>query len=188
MTGFRVAHGGAAERYGITPDLVTLGKILGGGLPVGAYGGRADVMRHVAPLGPVYQAGTLSGNPLAMASGLATLAAIAPALYDTLEERAAGLEAAIVAAISKDIPARVQRVGSMLTVFFRREPVDNMADASACDTAAFARFHRALLEEGVLWPPSQFEAAFFGAAHGETEMDFLAKACQRALAAAIAAS
>ncbi|MGH9412830.1 MAG: glutamate-1-semialdehyde 2,1-aminomutase [Terriglobales bacterium] len=169
MTGFRVAWGGAAARYGVEPDLATLGKIIGGGLPAAAYGGRADLMQRVAPLGPVYQAGTLSGNPLAMAAGVAALKAIAarPDLYAELESRGAALEAGMNAAIAAaGVAARVQRVGAMLTLFFTSRPVRNFAGASACDTAAFARFHNACLRQGLLWPPSQFEAAFFGAAHG----------------------
>lgn len=184
MTGFRVAWGGAAARYGVTPDMATLGKIIGGGLPVGAYGGRADLMRRVAPLGPVYQAGTLSGNPLAMAAGVATLHAIVaqPKLYEDLEHRGAQLEAGIEAALAATgTAARVQRVGAMLTVFFSSRPVRNFAEASACDTAAFARLHAALLQAGVLWPPSQFEAAFFGAGHGSAEVEQAVGAFRSAL-------
>ncbi|TAN22346.1 MAG: glutamate-1-semialdehyde-2,1-aminomutase [Acidobacteria bacterium] len=184
MTGFRVAWGGAAARYGVTPDMATLGKIIGGGLPVGAYGGRADLMRRVAPLGPVYQAGTLSGNPLAMAAGVATLKAIAgqPNLYANLEQRGAQLEEGVNAAIAATgAAARVQRVGAMLTVFFSSSPVRNFTEVSACDTAAFARFHAALLQAGVLWPPSQFEAAFFGAVHGSAEMEQALGALRTAL-------
>ncbi|HXE31364.1 MAG TPA: glutamate-1-semialdehyde 2,1-aminomutase [Terriglobales bacterium] len=183
MTGFRVAHGGAVARYGVTPDLVTLGKIIGGGLPVAAYGGRTDIMRRVAPLGPVYQAGTLSGNPVAMAAGVATLRQLEaqPELYATLERRGQQLEDGVRAAIrATGVPAVVQRVGAMLTVFFTPNPVHNFAEAETCDTAAFARFHRALLAGGVLWPPSQFEAAFFGAAHSEADIEHTLTAVQRA--------
>lgn len=187
MTGFRVAWGGAAERFGVTPDLATLGKVIGGGLPVGAYGGRADLMRCVAPLGAVYQAGTLSGNPLAMAAGVAALKAIAaqPDFYPALERQGAALEARLHSALtSSGGRVHLQRVGAMLTLFFSPRPVDNFAAAEACDTAAFARFHRALLRAGVLWPPSQFEAAFFGAAHGEPEMQCAGEALAAALTAA----
>ncbi|MGH9468581.1 MAG: glutamate-1-semialdehyde 2,1-aminomutase [Terriglobales bacterium] len=191
MTGFRVAWGGAAARYGVRPDLVTLGKIIGGGLPVGAYGGNAEMMRQVAPLGRVYQAGTLSGNPLAMAAGVATLQAIAarPGLYDELERRGQELEAGIAAAITAAFSASgaracVQRVGAMLTLFFSPGPVRNYAEAAACDTQAFARFHSALLQAGVLWPPSQFEAAFWGSLHGPAEMALALKAITAALGAA----
>ena len=184
MTGFRVAAAGAGAHFGVTPDLITLGKIVGGGLPCAAYAGRAEILRQVAPLGPVYQAGTLSGNPLAMAAGLATLEAIAahPNLHAELERRGAWLQSGLEAAIAQaGVAARVQRVGSMLTVFFAEKPIENFADASACDRTAFARFHQALLERGVMWPPSQFEAAFFGAAHGEREIEATLRAAAIAL-------
>lgn len=173
MTGFRLARGGASERFAITADLVTLGKIIGGGMPVGAYGGRADIMNCVAPLGAVYQAGTLSGNPVSMAAGQATLDVInaQPDLYDRLErtsrQLAEGLRAAASAA---NVAVTVQQVGSMLTVFFQSAAVHDFDQASASDTAAFARFHHAMLERGVLLPPSQFEAAFVSASHGEAEI------------------
>ncbi|HUX68604.1 MAG TPA: glutamate-1-semialdehyde 2,1-aminomutase [Terriglobales bacterium] len=186
MTGFRVAYGGACERFALRPDLVTLGKIIGGGLPVGAYGGRAEIMECVAPLGPVYQAGTLAGNPLAMAAGEATLAAIAacPGLYADLERRGAALQQGLEDLLrAAGLAARVQRVGSMLTLFFTAREVRDFAAAQACDTAAFARLHAALLEQGVLWPPSQFEAAFFGAAHTDHEIEFLLRAFAAALRA-----
>jgi glutamate-1-semialdehyde 2,1-aminomutase len=172
MTGFRLARGGASERYGIHADLITLGKIIGGGMPVGAYGGRADIMNCVAPLGAVYQAGTLSGNPLSMAAGQATLDEIQdqPGLYQRLEQvseyLAQGLRAA---AAEAGVPVAVQQVGSMLTVFFQASPVHDFEQASASNTAAFARFHHAMLERGVLLPPSQFEAAFVSASHSEPE-------------------
>ncbi len=185
MSGFRVERGGAAARYGVRPDLAVLGKIIGGGLPVGAYGGRAEVMGVVAPLGPVYQAGTLSGNPLAMAAGVATLAALTPEAYALLEQRGARLEAGLKEALAAAAVAGVvQRVGAMLTLFFTaREAVGNFADAQSCDTAAFSRFHGALLERGVMWPPSQFEAAFFGLSHGEREIDLVIAAVREALRA-----
>lgn len=187
MTGFRVAAGGAVERYGVQPDLITLGKIIGGGLPVGALGGRAPIMRQLAPLGPVYQAGTLAGNPLAMAAGVATLGRIAelgPVLYETLERRGAALEAGLAdAARSAGVPVRIQRVGSMLTVFFTAEAVNDFDQAARCDTKKFAGWHRALLEQGVFWPPSQFEAAFFGLAHGDSEIAAVVEAARRAFVA-----
>ncbi|HEY8054789.1 MAG TPA: glutamate-1-semialdehyde 2,1-aminomutase [Terriglobales bacterium] len=191
MTGFRLARGGAAERYGVRPDLATLGKIIGGGLPGGAYGGRADLMQRVAPLGKVYQAGTLSGNPLAMAAGLSSLQAIAqqPDLYTRLEAVGAALEEGLNQAVRvAGVAARVQRVGSMMTIFFQADPVRSFADARRSDTAAFARFHAALLAAGVLWPPSQFEAAFFGAAHGPAEIEHALRAFPAAVAAAAVSS
>ncbi|MGH9488386.1 MAG: glutamate-1-semialdehyde 2,1-aminomutase [Terriglobales bacterium] len=187
MSGFRVAWGGAAERYGVHPDMVTLGKIIGGGLPVGAYGGRAELMGQVVPLGRVYQAGTLSGNPLTMAAGVAALEAVAarPQLYAELERWGAALEAGVRHILEETgMEAQLQRVGAMMTLFFSPEPVRDFAGAQACDTAAFGRFHAALLAAGVLWPPSQFEAAFFGAAHGEAELSLTLHAMRRALAAA----
>lgn len=187
MTGFRLARGGAVERFGVRPDLVTLGKIIGGGLPVGALGGRAEILRQLAPLGPVYQAGTLAGNPLAMAAGAATLRQIAdlgPDLYVTLEQRGAALETGLVeAAAATGVDIRIQRVGSMLTVFFTVESVHNFEQAARCDTAKFARWHRALLEAGVFWPPSQFEAAFFGLAHGDGEINTVIAAARAAFRA-----
>lgn len=185
MTGFRLAFGGAQERYGITPDLTTLGKIIGGGLPVGAYGGKREIMQRVSPLGPIYQAGTLSGNPLACAAGLATLSLLRePGVYEKLEETGAQLAADIEAAAkSSPVPVVVQRVGSMLTPFFSAKPVVSWVDADACDRAKFGKFHRALLDNGVYWPPSQFEAGFVSLAHGVSERS----RTQKALAAAFAA-
>lgn len=174
MTGFRVARGGASERYGITADLVTLGKIIGGGMPVGAYGGRAAIMNCVAPLGAVYQAGTLSGNPVSMAAGQATLDVIQgqPDLYQRLEHRSRQLADGLRAAAREaGVAVTVQQVGSMLTVFFQASPVHDFEQAAASDTAAFARFHRAMLDRGVLLPPSQFEAAFVSVSHGEQEIE-----------------
>jgi glutamate-1-semialdehyde 2,1-aminomutase len=182
MTGFRVHPGGAQGLTGIVPDLTTLGKVIGGGLPVGAYGGRRDIMEMIAPAGPVYQAGTLSGNPLAMRAGLVTLDALAgPGVWDGIAARAA--EVATIAtdtARSAGVPVQVQRVGTMLTVFFSDVPVTNWTSASGCDTQAFGRFHRALLEHGVYWVPSQFEAAFLSAAHGDAEISHTATAMERA--------
>lgn len=170
MTGFRLALGGAVERLGLEPDLVCWGKIIGGGMPVGAYGGKAEYMRQVAPLGPVYQAGTLSGNPIAMAAGIETLRILSEERpYDQLERYGASLEAGIRAAAT--LPVTVNRVGSMITVFFHAGPVATYAEAVRSDTEAFKRFFHGLLERGVYWPPSQFEAAFFSTAHGEAELE-----------------
>ncbi|HMJ52906.1 MAG TPA: glutamate-1-semialdehyde 2,1-aminomutase [Polyangiaceae bacterium] len=166
MTACRLAPGGAQQLFDLRPDLTCLGKIIGGGMPLAVYGGREDVMNVVAPLGPVYQAGTLSGNPVAVSAGLATLALLTPELYSKLEATSAALEVGLVrAAESRGVAARVQRVGSMLTVFFRREPVRSWSDAAASDTKQFAAWHSALLAGGIYWPPSQFEAAFVSAAH-----------------------
>ena len=170
ITGFRLARGGAQQRYGIAPDLTVLGKIIGGGLPVGAYGGAAGIMRLVAPLGPVYQAGTLSGNPLAMAAGLATLRLLTPWVYEQLEESGAALEAGLAqAAADAGVRVRLTRAGSLLTVFFD-------------DDARFARFFHAMLEAGVMLPPSQHEAWFLSAAHGRAELDATLDAARRAFA------
>jgi len=166
MTGFRVALGGAQQRFGIQPDLTTLGKIIGGGLPMAAYGGRADIMRKIAPLGPVYQAGTLSGNPLAVAAGLAMLRYLIahPEVYETLESRAAQLTAWTPPGIT------VNRVGSMFTFFFSPTPVTDWESAKKCDTARFGKFFHFLLERGVYIAPSQFEAGFVSAAHTEEDI------------------
>lgn len=170
MTGFRLAPGGAVERLGLEPDLVCWGKIIGGGLPVGAYGGKALYMSQVAPVGPVYQAGTLSGNPVAMAAGIETLRILAEERpYDRLEAYGAQLEAGIKAAAT--LPVTVNRVGSMITLFFHPGPVTTYAEAVESDTQAFGRFFHGLLERGVYWPPSQFEAAFFSTAHGQDELE-----------------
>ena len=167
ITGLRVAYGGAQERYGVRPDLTCLGKIIGGGLPIGAYGGRADVMRMVSPLGPAYQAGTLSGNPVAVAAGIATLRQLAKqGAYEQLESLGAALEERLrAAATAAGAPAVVQRVASMLTPFFTEGPVRDWRMASASDTSAYARFFHAMLERGVYLPPSQYEAAFLSLAH-----------------------
>ena len=182
MTGFRVHPGGAQGLTGVVPDLTTLGKVIGGGLPVGAYGGRRDIMELIAPAGPVYQAGTLSGNPLAMRAGLVTLDALArPGVWDGIAARAATVGGLIEdAARAARVPITVQRVGTMLTAFFSDAPVTNWASAGRCDTQAFGRWHRALLDRGVYWVPSQFEAAFLSAAHGDAEMTHTAAAMERA--------
>jgi glutamate-1-semialdehyde 2,1-aminomutase len=159
ITGFRLARGGAQERYGVRPDLTVLGKIIGGGLPVGAYGGRAEIMALVSPLGPVYQAGTLSGNPLAMAAGLATLRNLTPAVYSRLEEASTRLGEGLASrAAAAGVPARIVRAGSLLTVFLD-------------DDTRFARFFHAMLDAGILLPPSPHEAWFLSAAHGAAELD-----------------
>ena len=185
MTGFRLSLGGAQELYGIVPDLTTLGKIIGGGLPCGAFGGRAEVMEMLAPLGPVYQAGTLSGNPLAMVAGIAQLthliahkAVIYPHLEATTKAVAEGVAALAEVA---GIPLTTNRVGSMFTWFFTGQPVHDFAGASTSDTAAFARFHRGMLDAGVWLPPSQYEAAFVSTAHGPDEVEMTLAAARRAL-------
>ena len=183
MTGFRVARGGAAERYGVRPDLVTLGKIIGGGLPVGAYGGRRDLMQQVSPVGPVYQAGTLSGNPLAMAAGIATLDLLgAPGTYENLEARSRRLEQGLAeAAAGAGVAAQVQRVGSMLSVFFADRPVTDYASAVRCDTNRFGRFFQEMLQRGIYLPPSQFEAWFVSLAHSDDDIARTVQAARDAL-------
>jgi len=183
MTGFRVHPGGAQARYGVTPDLTTLGKVIGGGLPVGAYGGRRDVMAMVAPQGPVYQAGTLAGNPLAMAAGIATLnAVLAPGAFAAIEATAAELADGIAdTARAARRSVVVQRAGTMLTAFFTSGAVVDWTTAARADTAAFARAFGRLLDGGVYWPPSQFEAAFVSAAHGPAELDHTLEALRSAL-------
>ena len=174
MTGFRVALGGACELYGLDPDLVTLGKIIGGGLPVGVFGGKREFMDLLAPLGPVYQAGTLSGNPLAMAAGNATLGYLqehAAEVYPRIEATSKAVFEGVAAEAAKaGVPLTTNRVGSMGTWFFQDGQVTNYDEAAKSDTAAFGQFHRAMLEQGVWLPPSQFEAAFVGTAHGEGEV------------------
>ena len=173
MTGFRVALGGAQERYGIRPDMTCLGKIIGGGLPVAAYGGRADIMDSVAPLGPVYQAGTLSGNPLAMAAGCATLDALTrPGTYERLEALCVRLHVGLSrAAEGSGVFVTLNRVGSMITPFFCRGPVTDYASAKTSDLQRFGRFFHGLLARGVYWPPAQFEAGFVSLAHTERDVD-----------------
>ena len=186
MTGFRVALGGAQALYGIVPDMTTLGKIIGGGLPVGAFGGRAEIMNMLAPLGPVYQAGTLSGNPLAMAAGIAALSRLiesGDSFYAALGEVTRRI-AEGVADIAKGtgIPLYTARVGSMFTWFFQDGPVHNFEDASRSDTTRFGRFHRGMLERGVWLPPSQYEAAFVSGVHGDVEIDATIAAAREVLA------
>ena len=183
ITGFRVARGGAQALYGVRPDLTCLGKIIGGGLPVGAYGGRADLMREVAPLGGVYQAGTLSGNPLAVAAGLATIRALGRGdVYERLEALGARLARGLAdGAARAGIPLTVNRVGSMLTGFFCAGPVTDYASAKRADTACYARFFHALCARGVYLAPSQFEAAFVSLAHTEADIDATVKAAADSL-------
>jgi len=186
MTGFRVAFGGAQELYGTRPDLTTLGKIIGGGLPVGAYGGPAEFMDQVAPLGPMYQAGTLSGNPLAMAAGLATLRHLHDnrELYGRLDRAAATLVDMVAdAAHQAGVAVTANRVGSMFTWFFTGEPVTDWDSAAKSDTALFGKFHRAMLEEGIWLPPSQFEAAFLSAAHSMDDISQTVEVARKAFAA-----
>ena len=185
MTGFRVALGGAQTLYGVQPDLTTLGKVIGGGLPVGAYGGRRDVMEHVAPLGPVYQAGTLSGNPLAVAGGLATLRTLQqnPGIFQQLEDNGALLEEGLARAAQRaGVPVTINRLGSMFTVFFTDSPVTDFDSASNSDTNRFAQFFRGMLNAGIYLPCSQFEAAFLSAAHGQAEIERTVSAAEGVLA------
>ncbi len=183
MTGCRVARGGMQERAKLKPAMTCLGKIVGGGLPLAVYGGRRDIMEKVAPLGPVYQAGTLSGNPVAVSAALATMAQLDAALYAKLERLGARLEDGFRKSISAHGSAAcVQRVGSMLTLFFTKGPVRSWTDAATCDRERFAAFHGALLAGGVYWPPSQFEAAFLSGAHTEADIDRIVAVADRALA------
>jgi glutamate-1-semialdehyde 2,1-aminomutase len=183
MTGCRVARGGMQERVGLRPDVTCLGKIVGGGMPLAAYGGRRAIMEKVSPLGPVYQAGTLSGNPIAVSAGLATLDRLDASLYDKLETLSARLEQGFVRAIAeRNAQACVQRVGSMITLFFCKGPVKSWADAKGADTQAFARWHGGMLSRGYYWPPAQFEAAFVGAAHSVEDIDGAVEAASAALA------
>jgi glutamate-1-semialdehyde 2,1-aminomutase len=183
MCGFRVHPGGAQGLYGIRPDLTTLGKVIGGGLPVGAYGGRREIMELVAPSGPVYQAGTLSGNPLAMTAGIATLTELArPGVWDRIAAMTADLAHRIVrSAAAAGVPVRVQHQGTMLTAFFTDEPVRDWESARRADTARFGRVFHRLLDLGVYWVPSQFESAFLSAAHGERELALTGEAFDAAL-------
>ncbi len=173
ITGFRVSLGGAQTLYGIMPDLTTLGKIIGGGLPVGAYGGKKEIMDRIAPEGPVYQAGTLSGNPLAMAAGIATLAELnKPGVYTELDQKTELLTKGIrEAARTSGIPIQVDRVGSVFGMFFNDQPVNNMRDAKTCDLDRFTRYYNAMLEQGIYIAPSQFESGFVSSAHREEQIN-----------------
>jgi glutamate-1-semialdehyde 2,1-aminomutase len=184
MTGFRLSFGGAQQLYKIKPDLTTLGKIIGGGLPVGAYGGRAELMDMIAPLGPVYQAGTLSGNPLAMAAGIATLRELKsrPEIYQQLEQHSAMLvDGVLDAAKKKGVPLTANRVGSMFTWFFQPGQVHDWDTAAKSDAQAFGKFHRAMLDQGIYLPPSQYEAMFMSAAHSERDVEHTIAAAANAL-------
>jgi glutamate-1-semialdehyde 2,1-aminomutase len=173
MTGFRLGLGGAQELFGVTPDLTCLGKVVGGGLPVGAFGGRREILRLLAPEGPVYQAGTLAGNPLAMQAGLATLEEIEkPGFFKNLADAAGQLVSGLrQAARDAGVPVQIQSVGSMFTLFFSGEPVSNFDIANRSDRSRFAAFHQQMLARGIYWPPSQLEACFVSAAHGPGEIE-----------------
>ncbi|WP_394822723.1 glutamate-1-semialdehyde 2,1-aminomutase [Pendulispora albinea] len=183
MTGCRVALGGMQQRTGLTPDMTCLGKIIGGGLPLAAYGGKRAIMQQVAPLGPVYQAGTLSGNPVAVSAGLATLERLDAGAYEKLEHLASRLEQGLLAALARTkTSGHVQRVGSMLTLFFNDgSPVRDWADAKKSDTERFGRWHRAMITRGQYFPPSQFEAAFVSIAHTEADIDATVRAAEEAM-------
>ena len=188
MTGFRVAWGGAQVKYGVKPDITCLGKVIGGGLPVGAYAGSRKLMKMISPAGPVYQAGTLSGNPLAMAGGIATLEILKETgAYETLEARSAQLaDGLTTAAARNNVPVAINRVGSMMTVFFVKQagqPVTNFAQATACDVSRFRAFFHAMLENGVYLPPSQFEAFFIGLAHDDNAIKRTIEAADKVFAA-----
>jgi glutamate-1-semialdehyde 2,1-aminomutase len=184
ITGFRVALGGAQERYGVTPDLTTLGKIIGGGFPVGAFGGKREIMESLAPIGPVYQAGTLSGNPVAMVAGLALIAALKqPGVYDELERKGARLEAGLRTAVEgAGIDAFLTRVGSMACMFFTSAEVTDWTSAATCDTERYGRYFRGMLERGFTIAPSQFEATFVGLAHSDEDIDAMTAAAAEVLA------
>lgn len=183
ITGFRVALGGAQERYGVMPDLTTLGKIIGGGFPVGAFGGKREIMEHLAPVGPVYQAGTLSGNPVAMVAGLALIEALSqPGVYDELERKGARLEAGLRAAVEEaGVDAFLTRVGSMACMFFTAEQVRDWKSAATSDTERYARYFRGMLERGIMLAPSQFEATFVGLAHSDEDIDRMTDAAAEVL-------
>jgi glutamate-1-semialdehyde 2,1-aminomutase len=187
MTGFRIAPGGARERFGVTADLTTLGKVIGGGLPVALYGGRRDIMERIAPSGPVYQAGTLSGNPLAMAAGLATLSTLTPALHSKIEKRTAALvEGLQKIGTDLGVPLTAGYAGSMWGFFFSERPVRNFSDAKSSDVELFRRFFHAALDRGVYLAPSPFEACFMSAAHGDDEITTALESMREALEQAIA--
>jgi glutamate-1-semialdehyde 2,1-aminomutase len=184
MTGFRVAYGGAQSLYGISPDITCLGKIIGGGMPVGAYGGKREIMEQVAPQGPVYQAGTLSGNPVAMAAGIATLRELQkPDFYKTLEKHSARLADGLTGAAEKaGIPVSIDRVGSMLGLFFTKTPVRSFKDAKTSNLDQFKAYYKGMLQEGIYLAPSQFEALFVSAAHTADDIDTTVAAAEKVLA------
>jgi len=181
MTGFRVAYGGAQELYGVTPDMTTLGKIIGGGLPVGAFGGKREIMEMLSPSGGIYQAGTLSGNPLAMSAGIATLSLLKqPGFYENLEEKSRQVAEGISAAARQaGYPLYATRVGSMFCAFFSANEVQDWTSAARCDTAAFAKYFRAMLQEGIYLAPSQFETAFVSAAHSAADIEATISAARK---------
>ena len=183
ITGFRVGYGGAQGLYAVEPDITCLGKVIGGGMPVGAYGGRRDIMETVSPLGPMYQAGTLSGNPVAMAAGAKTLELLArPGVYEGLESSAAALETGLQDVFAKaEVPAHINRVGSMMTVFFSANEVTGWSSVSASDKEAFGRFFHRMLDEGIYLPPSPFEAMFVSTAHSSADIQTTVDAARRAL-------
>ena len=183
ITGFRVAYGGAQTLFGVTPDLTCLGKVIGGGLPVGAYGGRREIMEMMAPIGPVYQAGTLSGNPLAMTAGIETIKVLSqPGTYKQLEKTASHLEAGITgAAAVLNLKLNISRFASLLTIFFTDKPVVDYESISGADTVLFSRFFQQLLTQGIYWPPSQFEAAFISLAHHDDDIQCTIGAIEKAL-------
>ncbi len=183
ITGFRVAYGGAQQRFHVRPDLTILGKVIGGGFPCGAFGGRRSLMRELAPAGPVYQAGTLSGHPLAMEAGLAMLAQLRrPGVYARLEAAAASLAGALRREARKaEVPVQVAQLGSLCTLFFAAQPVTGWSTANAVDRPRFARFFRAMLAQGIVWPPSQFEACFLSTAHTAADRARIVRACRSAL-------
>ena len=183
ITGFRVTYGGAQHIYDVTPDITCRGKVVGGGMPVGAYGGRRDIMEKVSPLGPMYQAGTLSGNPVAMAAGVKTLQLLQrPGLYDELESKAQHLEQGLRRVFAQaETPLRINRVGSMMTLFFNAGEVTGWQSVSASDQQGFARFFHRILDEGVYLPPSPFEAMFVSTAHADADIDATIEGARRAL-------
>jgi len=182
MTGCRLSRAGAQGLYDLKPDMTCLGKIVGGGLPLAVYGGRREIMEKVSPLGPVYQAGTLSGNPLSVAAALATLRLLNDEVYDRLESLGATLESGLKSAIAQSgVTASIQRVGSMITLFFHPGPVKSWDEAKTSDTAAFGRFHQGLMERGIFWPPAQFEAAFLSTAHSDEDVQMTIRAAHESL-------
>jgi glutamate-1-semialdehyde 2,1-aminomutase len=184
ITGFRVGYGGAQALYGITPDITTMGKIIGGGMPIGAYGGRADVMEQVAPLGPAYQAGTLSGNPVAVAAGIATLKSLQiPGIYENLEEIGAELETILrEAAQENERPLTINRVGSLLGMFFNPGPIHNWDDVTKSDVEAYKRYFHSMMDQGIYIAPSAFEAAFVSTVHSPQDLELTRDAARKAMA------